>query len=262
MPAEVTCLICFYSHDDLEKFRSAIESIFNQIDVELNIVLVVDGPIPLNSKTFIESIADRLYLIELPINVGHGEARRIGLSKIDTEFISIFDADDYSYPNRLRLSIDYLKKNQNVGVVSGIIREIWETNQISFRNCSKIDYKYSSTVNQNCCTFRTAAYNESGEYLHWFCNEDTYLWIRMINQGWDIGFVQEILTDVNMNVSSLKRRRGVKYFISEIRLRIFMYNSNQINLFELFLNISYRIVLQLILPFFVYKKIYLWKREK
>lgn len=261
---EVTCLICFYYNDDLKKFKIALNSIFNQVDVQLKIVIVVDGPIPDQSETYIKSLNSG-YIIDiiwLPFNVGHGEARRIGLKNVKTPYISIFDSDDLSYPQRLKYSIEYLNKNENIGVVSGNIRELWESGEITFRNCSKLNFKYSSPVNQNCCTMRTSAYRDAGGYLSWYCNEDTYLWIRMALHGWSFGSLNQVLVEVNMNLNSLKRRKGWRYFKSEIGLRHLMYENKLINIYEFIINFIIRFLIQLILPIKFFKIIYLWRRKK
>ncbi len=258
---KITCLICYYINDDLDKFKKAIGSIFSQIDVNYNVILVIDGPIDDISNSYISSLGDSISVLRIRNNVGHGEARRRGLELCKTKYVAIFDSDDISYNYRLKLSYDYMEKHPSCGVVSGIIKEIWQGGIITFRNCKLLNFKYSSPVNQNCCFIRMESYSQAGGYLDWFHNEDTFLWIRMINSNWNIGTLDIVLADVFMDEFSLKRRRGFKYFLSEIKLRNYMYKCQMITFLELLYNFFIRLFVQLFMPYQLFKYVYLWRRK-
>lgn len=259
----ITCLICYYYSDDLEKFKIALNSIFTQKNIEFNVVLVVDGPVTIDASNYINSLnVINLQIIWIDKNVGHGEARRLGLENCKSKFIAIFDSDDYSYDNRLFNSYNYLVNNPKCAVVSSKIKEFWNSGITTIRDCSNYNFKYTSPVNQNSCMFSTEAYNNCGGYISWYHNEDTYLWMRFIIAGWEIGFIDTILTEVYFDENSLKRRRGVRYFKSESKLRYYMYKSNMINLFELAINVIIRFVIQVLLPYILFKYIYTWRRKK
>ena len=70
------------------------------------------------------------------------------------------------------------------------------------------------------------------------------------------------LADVNLDVSSIRRRQGFRYFYSEVKLRNLMYRESLISLRDLLINILIRILIQLILPSLLYKKLYQWRRRE
>ena len=67
-----------YQNDEPEHFRNAFNSIVNQTLIPSEIVLVIDGPIPIKTKDFISEFQIRfsfLKVVELKRNMGHGNAR-------------------------------------------------------------------------------------------------------------------------------------------------------------------------------------------
>ncbi len=260
----ISCLLCVYKNDKFQNFINAYNSIISQLNVKYEIIIVVDGPIIEEIKLFLKSIQNypNVKIIWLSTNQGHGIARSIGVNSSQTKYIAIFDADDISSNDRLIKSYNYLEQNKEFAIVSGLILEVWSDGLKTYRDCSKINFKYSSPVNQNSCMFRKDSYLEVGGYISWYHNEDTFLWTRMIEKNWKIGFISDILVTVNFDNNSLKRRRGLKYFISECKLRYYMYNKNLINEFDLLKNIYIRFITQLILPFKIFKLIYIWNRRK
>lgn len=259
---KITCLICFYIKDDILLFKKAIESIKNQSLFPNEIIICVDGKVLDFQKKAIEKYKNIAKIIWIPKNVGHGKARKIALSQVKNEFIAIFDSDDYSFPERLAVLQKEISKDSKIGVISGTVRENWKDGCITYRNPNNLDFKFASPVNQNCCLMRNSAYKQSGGYLDWYHNEDTYLWTRMLISNWKIKAVNLVLADVYVDLESVKRRQGLKYFFSEIKLRKFMYKNSLISFSDLMLNFFIRTIIQLVLPSLIYKKFYQWKRKK
>ena len=259
---KITCLICFYINDDVKLFHKAFESILNQTLVPDEIIICVDGEVYENQRIEILRYKKVAKIIWLPKNLGHGEARKTALKDVNNEFIAIFDSDDCSYPNRLSDLFNSIINDPKVGVVSGIIKENWSDGSVTFRNPKNLNFRLASPVNQNCCLIRNSAYKDSGGYVHWYHNEDTYLWVRMLKSKWKIKAVEKVLADVNLDVSSIRRRQGFRYFYSEVKLRNLMYRESLISLRDLLINILIRILIQLILPSLLYKKLYQWRRRE
>ena len=90
MPFSV--LLSVYHGDVPDFFREALESIFNQTLLPDELVLVVDGKVPHETREIIKSFEDshKIKTIWLKENMGHGYARRVGLDKCKYEFISNF----------------------------------------------------------------------------------------------------------------------------------------------------------------------------
>ena len=58
--------------------------------------MVVDGPVPDTIEEVIKLYEGNscLKVLRLPENVGHGNARKIGLEKCSNELVALMDADD------------------------------------------------------------------------------------------------------------------------------------------------------------------------
>ena len=256
---DTTILVCIYSEDDANLLKKALEN----LSVVRNVVLlvVIDGPVSSHLKSLAYEYADDV--LQLPINLGHGLARRAGMFNVKTTYVAISDADDISLSDRFVKCRDYLMANPECGVVSSSVLELWENNQTSIKRINQdADYwKFRSPVNQQTAFIKMQAYNEAGGYLDWYHNEDTYLWYRMMKSGWKIGFIDEVFAKVKMNTHSIARRRGLKYFSSEVSLRALMYVNGDISFFCLFCNILTRMITQLLIPKFLLKVVYLWVRK-
>ena len=115
-----------YQNDEPEHFRNAFNSIVNQTLIPSEIVLVIDGPIPIKTKDFISEFQIRfsfLKVVELKRNMGHGNARRIGLNECSNDIVALMDSDDICARNRFELQFRFLMNNPDVSVVGGQIEE-------------------------------------------------------------------------------------------------------------------------------------------
>lgn len=257
---DITILVCVYSKDDPVLLHDALGHLSSVDNVV--IMVVIDGPVSSYLKSIAYEYAD--HVLELPINLGHGLARRAGMSKVKTEYVAISDADDISSLDRFKKSRDYLRANPECGVVSSSVLEVWENGQTSIKRIKgNTDYwKFRSPVNQQTALIRMHSYTEAGGYLDWYHNEDTYLWYRIMKSGWTIGFIDEVFANVKMNSQSIARRRGLKYFTSEVSLRAHMYVNGDISFYDLIRNIIARLITQILLPQFLLKFFYLWIRKR
>ena len=115
-----------YQNDDSNNFKAAFLSIINQTLLPSEIILVIDGPIPIETRKIISDFELNykfLKVIDLKQNQGHGNARRIGLNKCTNEIIALMDSDDISVHNRFELQYNFLANNPEVSLVGGQIEE-------------------------------------------------------------------------------------------------------------------------------------------
>jgi glycosyltransferase involved in cell wall biosynthesis len=82
-------LMCVYKNDKSSYFKIALESVLNQSVTPSEIILVIDGPVPKETREIINEFAlkykDIFNFIDLKVNVGHGKAKNIGLEKCTYE---------------------------------------------------------------------------------------------------------------------------------------------------------------------------------
>ena len=97
--------------------KDAVTSILNQTYKNLELIIIEDGSTD-NSLQILESIKDnKILLVKNGINRGQIYTRNLGLKMAKGEYIGMFDADDIAYPDKFKLQIDFLKKNEDYGMI-------------------------------------------------------------------------------------------------------------------------------------------------
>ena len=77
-------------------------------------------------------------------------------------------------------------------------------------------------MNQTTVMFKKEDVLISGCYIDWYCNEDYYLWIRMLLKGFKFKNLDKTLVYVRIDNNYFMRRSGWKYFKSECKLQRYM----------------------------------------
>lgn len=251
--------ICVYGGDNAEYFDEAMESVFCQTLLPDEVVLVVDGPIGEAIELVIQKYSERyniLKVIRTEKNVGHGKARRIGLENCSFNLIALMDSDDICVPDRFEKQIEIFKNNENLSIVGGQIKEfIGNKDNVVGMRCVPLKdddikkyMKKRCPMNQVTVVFKKDAVEKAGGYIDWYCEEDYYLWIRMMLNGFNFANVPDSLVNVRVGKEMYRRRGGVKYFKSEAKLQKFMIDNKIITLPRYLLNVAQRLILQVLMP--------------
>ncbi len=250
--------MCVYKNDNSEHFHQAIESIINQTIKPNEIVLVVDGPIPPSIDHIIKLYEkeDFFNVIRLPENVGHGNARRIGLEYCTYELVALMDADDISLPDRFEKQIRCFKEDNSLSIVGGNIEEFIGTpdNIIGIRAVPENDKEIKEYLKKRCplnqvtVMFKASVVEAAGGYIDWFNEEDYYLWIRMFQNNAVFKNLNDTLVYVRVGNEMYSRRGGWKYFSSEAKLQKYMLNNKIINVIDFAINVFLRFVVQVLMP--------------
>ena len=96
--------------------------------------------------------------------------------------------------------------------------------------------------------YKRNAVQGAGGYQDWFCNEDYYLWIRMWLNHAVFANTGSILVNVRVGKEMYQRRGGWKYFKSEAKLQSFMLKKGVIRVPRYLVNVSERLILQVLMP--------------
>lgn len=253
--------MCVYGKDNPDHFDAALASIANQTVKPTEIVLVVDGPVPDTIENIIQKHKSSahdydLNVVYLEKNMGHGEARRICFNRCSCDLIALMDADDLSVPDRFEKQLAFFEKKPGLSIVGGYIHEFIDTPEhcvgkriVPTDDAEIKEYmKKRCPMNQVTVMFRKQDVAEVGGYIDWYCEEEYYLWIRLALSGKKFGNVAENLVDVRVGDEMYSRRGGMKYFKSEARLQKFMLNHKVIGFGRYLINVSERLVLQVLMP--------------
>ena len=250
--------MCVYGGDNPEWFRVAVDSILNQSVKPDEVVLVVDGPVPEMLDTVICGYEKEpmFRVIRLEKNMGHGEARRIGLDACSNELVALMDADDISAPDRFEKQLQMFSADPKLTIVGSDIAEFVDNpdNLVGVRLVLptdeeiKRDMKKRCPMNQMTVMFRKAAVEKAGGYMDWYCDEDYYLWLRIMLGGGVFANISESLVNVRVGREMYQRRGGMKYFESEARLQKWMLQHKVINFGTYLINVTKRLIVQVLLP--------------
>lgn len=260
-----------YHGDNALFFREALESIFSQSRKPDEVVLVVDGPVTTEIDVVIEEYCHKdtpLVVIRLAQNSGHAIARQTGLDAARYEYTAIMDSDDIAVQDRFEKQMAYIESHPEVDVVGGQINEfIGEpSNVVGSRIVPLEDSEIKTYLKSRCpmnlvtVMLKKKSVQKAGGYIDWYCEEDYYLWVRMVEQGMLFANLQNNLVNVRVGDEMYQRRGGVKYFKSEARLQKYMFRQGIISLPRYLYNVTGRFVVQVTMPNkvrgFVFQKLF------
>lgn len=168
--------------------------------------------------------------VYLEQNMGHGIARRASLEHSRNELVALMDSDDISLRERFALQLQRFLANPRLGICGGQITEfadrpedIIDSRIVPTSHERIVTYlKHRCPMNQVSVMFKKDDVQRAGGYQDWYCNEDYYLWIRMMLQGSIFENTQEALVNVRVGNDMAARRGGWKYFRSEAKLQSYM----------------------------------------
>ena len=247
--------MCVYAGDDPLHLKLAVDSVLNQTVKPDEIVLVIDGKVPSSTIDVIERFP-MLKVIHLPQNYGLGIARQKSLQHCTHDIVAIMDADDICASVRFEKQLAVINENKLLSVVGSNIAEFRESpeNIHSYRVVPQRDSDIKEYMKKRCpinhmtVMLRKSDIEKAGGYKDWHYNEDYYLWIRMSLMDMRFENIYEPLVYVRMTEDTYRRRGGWRYFISEAKIQYYMFSRNMIQFGRLLINITQRIVVQLLLP--------------
>lgn len=125
------------------------------------------------------------------MNQGHGNARRKARENCGSNLVAFMDADDISLADRFEIQVAMFVHNQTLVIAGGQIMEFIGTpsNIIGKRTVPEEDneikqyMKKRCPINQVSVMFKKDFVEQVGGYIDWYCEEDYYLWLRMMQQG-------------------------------------------------------------------------------
>jgi glycosyltransferase involved in cell wall biosynthesis len=260
-------LISLYCKVDEKQLEFALNSLFTQSLVPNQVVVVLDGPVPMQiidtlnyfkSQNFTE-----LTLIKLEKNSGLGIALAEGLKYCNYDLVARMDADDIAEPNRFQKQIEFMTQNPNVSVLGTNVWEFkMETGDLNIFKHVPLSHKaifsyskYRNPLNHPSVVFRKTHVLESGSYQNMPFFEDYFLWVRMLKLGYQFQNLDESLLNFRIGDSMVGRRHGFQYLIHELRFLNTIRALKHISRTEYFLNIILKLPLRII-PIRLLKIIY------
>lgn len=267
MKVKFSVLMSVYYKEEAENLDECLESIFTQSLRPSEVVLVEDGPISDALKEVIEKYRDLLGIVSVILeeNVGLATALNAGIKKCSNDLVARMDTDDIVVAGRFKKQIEFLNEHPDYSVVGGFVEEWDQTFKVlgSVRRVPlthKDIVKFSkrrSPVSHPSVMYRRQDVLSVGGYPD-FYPEDYALWILMLNKGMKFANLNEVLVRMRIE-SAITERRGLKFFMGEIRIFQMMRTFRFINAFEFYSNVAIRAVVRLS-PNFVKRYVYRYFR--
>jgi hypothetical protein len=134
------------------------------------------------------------------------------------------DSDDISLKDRFEKQIAYLMQNPKLVLLSGFISEFKDipNDIVSIRKVPqgldkiKKRLKTRNAFNHVSVMFNKNAVNSVGGYQDINGFEDYDLWIRLVQAGYEVDNLQELLVYVRIGNNMIGRRQGLVYAKKEI----------------------------------------------
>lgn len=250
-----------YRNDKPEFVCVALDSMLVEQTLKPSeIVLVQDGPVPIDLDNLLSEYeakySDIMHIIRFERNGGLGNALRLGVENAKYNLVARMDSDDICLPNRFEKQLSYLEEHPKCDIVGGQMTEfIGEpTNIVGKRIVPESNdaiYAYMKSrcaLNHVTVMFRKNTIMKVGNYQDWFWNEDYYLWVRMMMNKCVFANLPDVLVNVRSGEDQYARRGGMRYFKSEKGIQKLMLDNHLINRGGYFVNVTKRLIVQLLLP--------------
>ena len=270
---KISVLMSVYKNDIAQNVKTAVESIINQTYRPSQVVIVVDGPVPDETTKTLEELKELYSEVEIyPLeqNVGLGNALKEGMTHCVNEIVARMDSDDIAVEDRFEKQIKKFEEDCELSIVGSNIAEFIgdKDNVVSIRSVPENHDDICKYLKKRCpfnhmtVMFKKSEVEKAGGYLHWFYNEDSYLWARMYLAGCKFANIPENLVYARINEATFQRRGGYKYYKSERDLFKFMYKNKIIGWGEYQKAKAIRFVIQVLMPNSVRKYVFLKMMRK
>jgi glycosyltransferase involved in cell wall biosynthesis len=228
---KVAVIMSTWRQDSPALLQRSIQSILDQVGVELDLFICVDGPVSdeLSSVLDRASLNPRVYIEPLESNRGLAHALNhlidVVLKSGPYQFVARMDSDDYSYPDRLARQVEAIeaRKLDVIGTdVVEIDRHTGKHIRKSMPSCHQDIIECATRtcpMNHPTVLFRSEVLASGARYdENVGANEDYKLWLDLLAGGKRFGNLNEPLLEFTVS-ADFYNRRGVAKALDEIRVR-------------------------------------------
>ncbi len=241
-----SAFVCVCGGDTAEGFKRSFESISSQTVKPDQIVICIDGPITEELDAYISSLAD-ITLVRVESGHDHGISRDAAFCACENELVAVMDSGDTAMHDRFEKQLEYFKDHPKTDVLGGYISEILSDGAVRIKTVPLDDEGIKKFAARRCpfnhmtVMMRRDAAEKAGGYLSFYCNEDYYLWVRLMKNGAVFANLPTVLCNVSVDEGFYARRGGIKYFRSECRLFSYMHKNGLISFPRLLINVVIRL---------------------
>src|SRR5690554_5049040 len=251
-----SCLLPIYVKDDPLFLDMAFESIYKQTFMPGEVVVVQDGPIPVELDEVVKKWENKLPIKHVihSRNLGLGRSLSLGLMQCQGDLVARMDADDICHPSRFEKQVRYLQTHLDIDVVGSWIAEFEGDmeNVVSYRVLPDSHEQLLPFAKKRCplnhptVVYRKKSILAVGNYDKFTNQQDYHLWVRLLNAGYKIANIPEPLLYMRISSALFERRGGWKYFVIEWKVQRDFLRMGFINRYEFVRNVILRGIVRLV----------------
>lgn len=224
--ADFSVLMSLYINEKAEYFDACMKSILGQTVLPKEIVIVKDGKISKEVEEILQK-CNKVYpgllnIVSYEKNHGLGYALSKGINACGYELIARMDTDDLARKDRFEKQIKEFQEDPALDICGSNINEFEDEpgHIVAQRNVPLTDkeikkyQKRRDAFNHMTVMYKKSAVLEAGNYQSCLLMEDTYLWVRMIQNGAKCKNIEEPLVYVRIGEEMYGRRGGLTYFLN------------------------------------------------
>lgn len=204
---KVSVVIPIYNIEDIDWFKTCIDSIENQTFKDFEVIIVNDGSTQDDVLSYLVQLEKKpnYKIINLKNNLGVGLALNIGVVLSKSEYIIRMDADDIMVQDRIEKQYNFMEKNKTVDVMGGSVVFLKKDKNNQWVKTNKITHPQKITkdiaknsfwyLNHPTVIFKKSSFLSVGGYKDLKnLPEDYDLWTRMISVDMNIINLDDIYT--------------------------------------------------------------------
>ncbi len=228
-PPLVSVVMATHQDDDASLLRQAIASILGQTYPRLELLVVLDGPVDLDTRDFLEDLSvedTRVRIVPRTRNGGPGAARNSGIAEARGVLIAIADADDVSHPDRIKAQAAFLSGTR-ASLAGSFVRYIGPDGEAlggKQMPLTPSDIKASaiwfSPMNNPSVMGYAKVFKRNPYREDYRVAEDYELWVRLLKRGYVLRNQAEYLCDMHIQPEFWRKRGGWRPFINDLSVRL------------------------------------------
>ena len=247
---------------DLELLNCSIRSILDQTYGNFEFIIIDDCG-KNNVNEIVKKYHDkRIIVLKNNRNRGLVYSLNKGIKNAKGKYIARMDTDDFSYPNRLEVEVEFLENNPKYSLVASNC-DFYNDNGVWGRlksgSCEITEKKLlrSGSIIHPTVMVSTAALKKIGGYLNFERCEDYATWIELYLNNFKLYKIDEILLKYHLGLEdykkrTLKKRKGFFKFLREQYIKL---NPTRFDYFKIYI----KTIIAGIMP---YKVMYNYHRRK
>jgi len=223
-----------------EMLSRAIESCLNQSYKNIEIVIVDDNSPDTEYRKATSKFMsqyknnDKIKYVKMPQNGGGAKARNYGIENSKGSYIAFLDDDDYFLEDKLKLQIEYMKKNKLDACFTGS-QTLDETKNAvvknkRYKNFNEYDDMLKFHLVEMIVSTQTFMFKrEVLEKVEGFslvpAGQEYYLMYKVITNGFKVGYLDEILTVICIHsgerITTGKKKIEAEKFLYDLKKKHF-----------------------------------------